>query len=89
MSVNQDDKPSHGNTLYNQWSHLLPDKHIFIVVEMHPAWLQLQFAMVPGVQSANLRTVLDSPRDKYCVWSTTALYYNHRVLLAVILQSDL
>lgn len=45
----------------------------FIVVEMQFAWLQLQFAMVhPGVQSANLRTVLDSRRDRYCVWSTNS-----------------
>ncbi len=63
--------------------------NIFIVVEVQFAWLQLQFSMVhPGVQSANLHTVLDSPGDRYCVWSTIAVYCNHRVLLAVKHESD-
>lgn len=63
--------------------------NIFIVEEVQFAWLQLQFSVVhPGVQSANLYTVVDSPRDLYWVWSTIAVYYNHRVLLPVIHESD-
>lgn len=77
------------NTPDKHWSSLQPDRHIVIVVEMQLAWLQLQFAVVhPGVPSANLRAVLDSSRDRFCVWSAIVVYYNHWAVPPFVIQSN-